>query len=149
LFFLLAPLQIVLLFSGKGSAKTREYTTQRRNYTTVSLGRERPGLGWGSVRDANLGNKEWFTGVSYTPDELAQRLKVGILQLLHPKIGGEEVCFVPVVHLEASERPLDLSLRIKIHPPHAVRHDHLANLGSRRFGTALATKGQTAANRSE
>jgi hypothetical protein len=100
------------------------------------------------MRNTNLGNQERLTRVSYPSNELSQRFELGVLNLLDAEIRGEEVRLVPVVHLETSERPLHLALRIQVNPSHAIGHDHLANLSSQGFTSNLvATERQSSSDR--
>jgi hypothetical protein len=99
LFLLLAALEVVLFLGRKGPSIAREDAAQRRDHAGSTRGREGTGLRWGSVGDANLGNEEGLTRVSDAPNELAQRLEVGVLDLLDTEIRREEVSLVPVVHL--------------------------------------------------
>jgi hypothetical protein len=150
LLFLLASLKVILLFGRKGASKAGEYATEGRHNTSGPCRGERPGLGGRSMRDANLRNQEWFTRVANSSDELSQGLKFRIFNLLDTEVGSKEVGLVPIVHLKTSEWTLDLPLGIKVHPPHPVRHNHLANLGSGSFSTTLATsEGQATANGGE
>jgi hypothetical protein len=137
LFFLLASLKVILLLCCKSAAKTGKHPTQRRDDTRACL-REGTSLSRWAMGNANLGHQERFTRVSNASDELTERLKFRILNLLDSKIGGEKVCLIPIIHLEPREGTLDLSLRIQVHPSHTIWHDHLTNLGRWRLSAGLA-----------
>lgn len=128
LLFLFAPLEVVLLLCSECTAKLGKDTIEGGDDATAGARREGAGCSRGAVRDTHHRNEEWLSRISNAPNQLAQWLKLGILDSLDTQIGSKEIGLVPIVHLQASEWALLMSLGVEIHPTHSIRHNHASCL---------------------
>jgi hypothetical protein len=116
LLLLLSALKGILLFSGKSSPKAREAVGERRLGTWCSgsarastcprvtwLGRRR------TMRDTDLRDQEGLARVTNTADELGEGFIIRLFSLLHQQLRTEEASFVPIMHLQTGEWPLDIA----------------------------------------
>jgi hypothetical protein len=87
LLLLFASLEIVLLLRRQCPTEAREGSLQRWDDTSTRVtGRKWTGLRWRAMRNTDLRDEERFARIADTPDQLTERLKIWVFDLLDSEI---------------------------------------------------------------